>query len=343
MKYFIDIARFVDESGKSKSLEKEFIRTSFGNALAELGDQENFVVLGADLDSSTKTIKFRQKFGEYGKEPFGQKGRWVSCGVSEAFMCAAAGGFAAREIKPVITTFARFLERGYEPLLQSVVIPGLDAFVLGSHGGIATGQDGASAQAIEDVAFFRAMHNVTVIAPGDPVETVQATKAAFRQSGLVYMRLSRNQFPNLFGPDYAFKIGEGVELIPGEEITLVTTGETTLQAIMAIAKLQKRGLKPRLIHMPTIQPPDQMILADAAKNSELFITIEDHSPRGGLGDAVLEALSMANAPRRVVKLGVDLYAESGTPADLYKKYGLDADGIAAKTLAAVETQAARHP
>lgn len=332
MKYHIELDKYVDSDGKPRELEKASMRSAFGDALAECGENHDFVVLGADLDKSTKTGKFKEKFGEFGSESHGSNGRWISCGVSEAFMCGAAGGFAARGVKPVLTTFARFMGRGYETLLQSVVIPGFSAFVLGSHGGIAVGKDGASAQAIEDVAYFRALHNVKVISPGDPVETKLATKAGIADSGVVYMRLSRNNFPDLFGPDYEFKIGEGVELIPGKKVTLVTTGEPTSHALSAIAKLHKEGLNPRLIHMPTIHPADQELLAEAAADTELFVTVEDHSPRGGLGDAVLEALSNANVPRRVLKVGVDSYAESGSPADLYAKYGIDAVGIAAKTL-----------
>lgn len=338
MKYLIDLNQFVDDSGKPKSLERRYIRDAFGEALVELGRVKGFVVLGADLDKSTKTLKFREKFGEFGKEPLYARGRWISCGVSEAFMCAAAGGLAARGLKPVITTFARFLERGYEPLLQSVAIPGFDAFVLGSHGGIATGQDGSSAQAIEDIALFRTLPNTTVICPADYVETKQATLAAFERSGIVYLRLSRNQLANIFGGNYAFRLGEGIELIPGKGITLISTGETTYQALLAVARLKKQRWNPRLIHLPTVHPPDQAILAEAAKDTELFVTIEDHSPRGGLGDAVLEALSQAETPRRVMKIGVEMYAESGTPVELYQKYGLDTDGIAKKVLAAVTNE-----
>jgi transketolase len=337
MKYHIDLDKFVDTDGTPKATEKSSMRDAFGDALVECGENENFVVLGADLDKSTKTLKFKDKFGEYGSEAHGTSGRWISCGVSEAFMCGTAGGFAARGVKPVLTTFARFLGRGYETLLQSVVIPGFSAFVLGSHGGIAVGKDGGSAQAIEDVAFFRALHNVTVLSPSDPVETKLATKAGIADSGVVYMRLSRNNFPNIFGPDYQFKIGEGVELIPGEKVTLVTTGEPTSHALSAVAMLRKEGLNPRLIHMPTIQPPDQDILAEAAENTELFVSVEDHSPRGGLGDAVLEALSDANVPRRVLKIGVEHYAESGSPAELYAKYGIDAAGITSRTLRALNS------
>lgn len=336
MKYPVDLTQLVDESGRPKSIERRYVRDAFGEALVKLGSSKNFVVLGADLDKSTKTLKFRDRFGEFGKEPCFEKGRWISCGVSEAFLCAAAGGLAARGVKPVITTFARFVERGYEPLLQSVAIPGFDAFVLGSHGGISTGQDGSSAQAIEDIALFRALASVTVICPADFEETKQATLAAFERSGIVYMRLSRNQLSGIFKSDYSFQLGEGVELIPGKGITLVSMGETTYQALLAIWKLRKKKLNPRLIHLATVHPPDRSILAAAARDTELFVTVEDHSPRGGLGDAVLEALSQADTPRKVMKIGVELYAESGTPAELYQKYGLDADGIATKILAAAE-------
>ncbi|OGF57699.1 MAG: hypothetical protein A2Z21_05440 [Candidatus Fraserbacteria bacterium RBG_16_55_9] len=325
----------MDDSGKPKAVERRYVRDAFGEALVELGVEKNFVVLGADLDKSTKTLKFREKFGEFGKEPFYEKGRWISCGVSEAFMCAAAGGLAARGVKPVITTFARFLERGFEPLLQSVAIPGFDAFVLGSHGGIGTGQDGSSAQAIEDIALFRTLPNATVICPADYEEAKQATFAAFECPGIVYMRLSRNPLPPIFAKEYLFQFGKGVELIPGKGITLVSTGETTYPALLAATKLKTQKLNPRLIHLPTVHPPDQTVLAEAAQDTELFVTVEDHSPRGGLGDAVLEALSQANAPRQVVKIGVEVYAESGTPAELYQKYGLDADGIVRRVLGAL--------
>ena len=327
---------FVDDRGAPREVERSYVRDAFGEALAELGAQADFVVLGADLDKSTKTLKFRDKFGIFGQEPWGSKGRWISCGISEAFMCAAAGGLAARGVKPVITTFARFLERGYEPLIQSVAIPGFDCFVLGSHGGIATGQDGSSAQAIEDLALFRALPGATVICPADARETQQAVFEAFERRGIVYMRLSRNKLPHLFDEGYDFQLGEAVELLPGERITLVGTGETTYQVLLAAAGLRRRGLQPRVVHLPTLKPLAPSALKEAAQDTELFVTVEDHSPRGGLGDAVLEALSEAGVPRRVLKIGVDVYAESGTPAELYKKYGLDAEGIAQRVLQQLE-------
>jgi transketolase len=333
VRYHLDLAKFTDEQGTPRDVEKSYVRDAFGEALCELGSKySNFVVLGADLDKSTKTLKFRDRFGIFGKEPWGEQGRWISCGVSEAFMCAAAGGLAARGLKPVITTFARFLERGYEPLIQSLAIPGFDCFVLGSHGGIATGQDGSSAQAIEDLALFRAIPDATVICPADAIETKQAVTKAFERRGIVYMRLSRNKLPHLFAEDYEFVLGEGVELLPGERLTLVGTGETTYHALIAAARLRREGLAPRLVHLPTLRPLNPSVLEEAARDTELFVTVEDHSPRGGLGDAVLEALSEAGTPRRVLKIGVDVYAESGKPAELYRKYGLDADGIAQKVL-----------
>jgi len=333
VKYHLDLERFVDERGMPKEIERSYVRNAFGEALVELGSEREFVVLGADLDKSTKTIKFREKFGEFRGDA---RGRWISCGVSEAFMCAAAGGLAARGVKPVITTFARFLERGFEPLIQSLAIPGFDAFILGSHGGIATGQDGSSAQAVEDLALFRTLPNSTVICPADSLETEQAVFQAFERAGIVYLRLSRNRLPHLFGEDYKFKLGEGVELVPGRGITLVGTGETTYHALLAALKLRQKGLSPRLIHLPTVHPKDQKILEEAARDTELFVTVEDHSPRGGLGDAVLEALSDAGMPRRVLKIGLDVYAESGKPDELYKKYGLDAEGISQRVLSLLE-------
>jgi len=334
VKYPIDLSAFVDEQGNPKEIERSYVRDAFGEALVELGgERSDFMVLGADLDKSTKTLKFRKQYGEFGRK--GAKGRWISCGVSEAFMCAAAGGLAARGVKPVMTSFARFLERGYEPLLQSVGIPGLDAFVLGSHGGIATGQDGSSAQAIEDLALFRAIPNVTVLCPADAIETKQVVHAAFERSGIVYMRLSRNRLPHLFHEDYEFKLGEGVELVSGEQVTLVGTGETTYHALLAIAKLRKEGMNPRLVHLPTIHPLDREILEEATKDTELFVTVEDHSPRGGLGDAVLEVLAESGAPRRALKIGVQVYAESGKPDELYRKYGLDGEGIAQRVRTAL--------
>lgn len=332
MKYHLGLSKFVDERGEPKGIEKSYVRNAFGEALVELGAERGFVILGADLDKSTKTIKFREKFGEFGHEPWGVKGRWISCGVSEAFMCAAAGGLAARGIKPVITTFARFLERGFEPLIQSLAIPGFDVFILGSHGGISTGQDGSSAQAIEDLALFRTLPNSTVICPADSIETKQAVFQGFERSGIVYLRLSRNRLPHIFDSDYEFRLGEGVELVPGGGVTLVGTGETTYHLLLAAAKLRDEGISAGVIHLPTVHPTDHKILEEAAQDTELFVTVEDHSPRGGLGDAVLEALSEAGVPRRVLKIGVELYAESGTPAELYRKYGLEAEGIAQRVL-----------
>lgn len=306
------------------------VRDALGEELVELGELYlEMVVLGADLDNSTKAAKFREKYGTFCPESRG--GRFESFGVAEQSMVAAAAGHAAARERPIATTFAVFLLRGYEPIRQTIGIPGLDVKLIGTHAGISTGQDGSSAQAIEDIGCMRMIPGMSVLSPADYTETRKAMRRLMEYKGPAYMRLSRNNLPDMFGDDYAFEIGKPVEIVEGERrLTIFSTGETSKEAWKAAKLLQKEKVYPTVVHMPTIEPINSGSFRGYVKGAEIYITVEDHNVIGGLGDAVRDAIDsfgMPEKPFRFRKIGLKTYAESGKPADLYRKYGLDSEAI----------------
>ncbi len=306
------------------------VRDALGEELVELGKlYPEMVVLGADLDNSTKATKFREMYGTLSPENSG--GRFESFGISEQSMVAAAAGHAAAGERPVATTFAVFLLRGYEPIRQAIGIPRLDVKLIGTHAGISTGQDGSSAQAIEDIGCMRMIPGMTVVSPADYTETRKAMRRLMEYKRPAYMRLSRNSLPDMFGDDYAFEIGEPVMIVEGERrLTIFATGETSKEAWQASRLLQKEKVYPTVVHVPTIKPINSGSVRECAEGAKVYIAVEDHNVIGGLGDAVRDAIDsfgMPARPFRFRKIGLETYAESGRPPDLYRKYGLDGKAI----------------
>ncbi len=294
-------------------------RDAYGEVLAELGaENDQIVVLDADLSGSTKTALFARKFPE----------RFFNMGIAEANMVGTAAGLASYGKVPFVSTFAIFAAgRAWEQVRQSVAYPKANVKVVATHGGVTVGEDGGSHQSVEDIAIMRAIPNMTVIVPADGPETKAAIRAAAAYQGPVYVRLGRNKVATLFADDHRFEIGKGCELVSGSDLTFVTTGLMTAQAVKASEILKAQGVSARVVHMGTIKPLDGDILIKAAKETKLIITAEEHSIVGGLGGAVAEFLS-ETSPVPVHRVGLrDRFGTSGKAEELLKYFGLTADDL----------------
>lgn len=291
-------------------------RDGYGKALVEIGEDERVVVLDADLSESTRTAWFAKKYPD----------RFFNMGISEQDMIGTAAGLATCGKIPFATSFAVFVTgRAYDQIRMSIAYPNLNVRLVGSHSGLLTGADGASHQALEDIALMRSLPNMTVIQPADAVEAEKATKALVKYKGPVYLRLVRDKVPIIFHDDYNYKIGKAVILNEGENIAILATGAMVHEALKA-AQLFKK-IKPYVINIHTIKPLDSKLILKIAKEVDIFVTVEDHSIIGGLGSAVTELLA-EKEPKIVKCIGVnDKFGESGNPKELYKKYGIDSISI----------------
>ncbi|QVW34731.1 transketolase family protein [Geobacter sulfurreducens] len=289
-------------------------RDAYGQTLAELGEENgSVVVLDADLSGSTKTSVFAKKFPD----------RFFNMGIAEANMVGTAAGLAAAGKIPFVSTFAIFaVGRAWEQVRQSLAYPKANVKVVATHGGITVGEDGGSHQSVEDIAIMRAVPNMTVIVPADGPETAKAIRAAAAHRGPVYVRLGRNKVPTVTSTDTPFEIGKGVQLADGTDLTFVTTGLMTAQALATAELLSREGISARVIHMATIKPLDGEILRRAAQETGAIVTAEEHSIVGGLGGAVAEFLA-ENSPVPLKRVGInDRFGLSGKAEELLKYFGL---------------------
>jgi transketolase len=295
-------------------------RDAYGEALAELGSENsNIVVLDADLSGSTKTAVFARKFPE----------RFFNMGIAEANMVGTAAGLAAAGKIPFVSTFAIFAAgRAWEQIRQSVAYPKANVKIVPTHGGVTVGEDGGSHQSVEDIAIMRAIPNMTVIVPADAVETAKAVRAAAAFRGPVYIRLGRNKVPAVFQEDQKFEIGKGCTVVPGNDLTFITTGLMTAQAVAATDLLKKDGISARVVHIGTIKPLDGDLVLEAARETGAIVTAEEHSIIGGLGGAVSEFLA-ENLPTPLKRIGIkDRFGTSGKADELLKYFGLTPEGLA---------------
>ncbi|WP_270940673.1 transketolase family protein [Romboutsia lituseburensis] len=294
-------------------------REAYGKALVQLGkENENIVVLDADLSKSTKT-------GDFAKE---YKERFINVGIAEQNLMGLSAGLASYGKIPFASTFAVFATgRAFEIIRNSICYPNLNVKIAATHAGITVGEDGGSHQSIEDIALMSSLPNMTVIVPADEAETVQVIKEAARINGPVYIRLGRLAAEDIFDENYKFEVGKGVAVKEGNDITIVTTGLTTNIALEAAKELENDNVNVRVIHMPTIKPIDEEILIKAAKETKCIITFEEHSIIGGLGDRVCSVTSL-KSPVKVRKVGIeDTFGQSGTPKELLQHYGLTKENI----------------
>jgi transketolase len=295
------------------------LREAFGKALSALGDEfPNLVVLDADIAGGTGVHHFRKSHPK----------RLLQFGIAEQNMMAAAGGLAATGLIPVVTTFAVFCLRAIEQARLSLCYARRNAKIVASHPGLDVGPDGGSAQALEDLAAFRAIPGMTVISPADPTEMTLATRAMLEYQGPVYMRSGRSPAPRLFGDDHKFEIGKGQILRDGDDVTIVACGVEVARALAAADMLGRDSISARVVNMPTIKPIDTALLSICSLETGAIVTAEDHNIHGGLGGAVAEALAQTR-PCPIEFVGVrNIFGASGEPEELADHFGISAPFIA---------------
>lgn len=294
-------------------------RDAYGHVLeTEIYKNPDVVVVDADIASSTRSEKFKNKAPE----------RFFNVGISEQDLMGTAAGLAAVGKIPLAGSYALFTERGLEITRNSICLPNLNVKIIVSHGGLTIGSDGATHQAIEDIALMRSLPNLSVIVPSDGWETEEAVKAAVAYKGPVYIRLGKDTVPDIHPAGSTFQWGKGQILRDGIDVALIGTGRMTAAALAAADQLRQEGLEAMVINMPTIKPIDADLIEYAARKTRHMVTAEEGTVLGGLGSAVAETL-VRRYPVRQEFIGVqDTFGESGSSEDLLKKYGLTADDIA---------------
>jgi transketolase len=300
-------------------MEKMATREAYGKALVELGlRMEKIVALDADLSKSTKTVLFAERF------PL----RFFNMGVSEADMMGTAAGLAASGFIPFASTFGVFATgRTYDQIRNSIAYTRLNVKIAASHTGITVGEDGASHQALEDIALMRVLPNMTVVVPADGRQTFQAVEAIAAYDGPVYLRLGRLAVPQVIPEEFSFELGKGQLLREGDDLLIVAAGIMTGMALEAAKMLEKEGIHASVANLHTVKPLDEEFLIRMAGLTGAVVTAEEHSIIGGLGGAVAELLA-ESCPVPVVRVGIrDTFGESGNPGALLQKYGLTPESL----------------
>ncbi len=311
------------------SLNYQQTRQGYVDALIELASEmPDLVVLDADVAKATKTCLFAKRHPD----------RFINCGTQEQNLLCVAAGLALEGFLPFATTFAMFATtRASDQFRNAIAYPRLNVKVVGCHGGISTGGDGASHQACEDISFARALPNLTVLVPGDYEEARLATRAAARHQGPLYLRLGRDAYPVVPALHDEFVIGQAKTLRQGNDVTLCSTGIMAHEVLLAADELARLGHDARVLHLPTIKPLDETALLNAAQQTRGIVTAEEHSILGGLGEAVAGFLARVH-PTPVRKVGVkDVFGQSGHGPELLDLYGLRASAIVAEALALLQT------
>lgn len=299
--------------------EKKSIRSTFGKTLAGLGKiNHDIVVMDADLACSTQTQIFAKEFPE----------RFFDCGIAEQDMIATAAGLAAAGKIPFVSSFAMFATgRTYDQIRNSVCYPEFNVKIVGTHGGVTVGEDGASHQALEDISLMRSIPNMTVIVPADCRESEEVIKFAAENYGPMYIRIPRTNVCDIFPQDYKFDFCTVDVLQEGTDVTVITNGETLAEVILAAEILEKQGYSLQIINAPVVKPLDGATIIDSVKKTKFVITVENHSIIGGLGSAVCELLA-EYYPVPVHRLGVnDTFGQSGKADFLLDYYGLTAEKL----------------
>lgn len=320
-------AKHLDNRICTPEVEQAPNRNGYGAGLKEAGQRDkNVVALCADLTGSTKTNFFADEFPE----------RFVQCGIAEQNMASVASGMAAMGKIPFIAGYAMFSPgRSWEQVRTTIAYNDSNVKIIGAHAGVSVGPDGATHQAIEDIAIMRVIPNMVVIAPCDSIEAKKATLAAATYKGPVYIRLAREKTPVVTTEDSPFEIGKAEVFAtkdPKHEKTvgLIVTGILAHHALVAAKTLNEEGVGASVLHMATVKPLDTQALDTFAAEHDMLITIEEHQVAGGLGSAIAEYISSTN-PKKIIRIGVeDSFGQSGEPEELITHYGMDSDAILAK-------------
>ncbi len=304
-----------------KDVEQAGTRDGYGQGLMELGEtNQDVVVLTADLAESTRVEEFGKKY----------PGRFVECGVAEQNMMGIAAGLALSGKIPFVSSYAVFSPgRSWDQLRVSVCYTQANVKVAGAHTGISVGPDGATHQALEDIAIVRTLPNIVVEVPCDVNEARKTTLAAAKHKGPFYFRFGRDKTPVITSKDAPFEVGKAEVLRDGDDVTIVACGPLVFQSLLAADQLDKKGISVRVINNHTIKPIDTLTLAKAAKETGAIVTVEEHQVMGGMGSAVAEALAKTY-PVPMEFIGMqNTFGESGTGAQLYEKYSMSTDAIIA--------------
>ena len=302
--------------------EKKDTRSGFGDGLTELGlNNKNVVALCADLTGSLKMNEFKNN----------HPNRFFQVGIAEANMMGIAAGLTIGGKIPFTGTFANFSTgRVYDQIRQSIAYSGKNVKICASHAGITLGEDGATHQILEDVGMMKMLPGMTVINTCDYNQTKAATIAIANHIGPVYLRFGRPKVPVFTDPNQKFEIGKGIKLTEGNDVTVVATGHLVWESIEAAKILNESGITTEVINIHTIKPLDKKIILDSVKKTRCIVSAEEHNFLGGLGESISRVLAKnLPLPQEFVATN-DTFGESGTPAELMEKYGLNADSIVEK-------------
>lgn len=303
--------------------ESAFTRDYYGQALVELGaEMPNLVVLDTDLSSSTRTSKFASAYPD----------RFFNCGIAEQNSMGIAAGLSKTGKVVFVSSFAMFATgRAWEQIRNSIVYPRFNIKIAATHAGITVGEDGASHQALEDIAIMRAIPYLNVLVPADAIETKQMVKAIAKADGSYYLRMSRGSTPVIFNDnEYNFTIGKSPVLRQGSDVSIMAAGIMVEMALQAAKHLEKENIKASVVNISSIKPIDVDTIVSVAKSTGAVVTAEEHSIYGGVGSAVAEVL-IQNYPVPMEMVGIKgIFGESGKPTDLLKKYKLTTPEIITK-------------
>jgi transketolase len=294
-------------------------RQSYGEALAELGEKnENVVVFDSDLSEATKTSIFAKKFPE----------RFFDMGIAEQDMMSTAAGMSTFGKIPYASTFAVFAAgRAYDQIRNSICYPKMNVKICATHSGVTVGEDGATHQMLEDLGLMRGLPNMTVLCTSDDTETRWAVEEISKIQGPVYVRLCRLATPVIYDENQKFERGKAIQIGEGTDATIFATGVVVSEAIKAKEELEKQGINIRVVDVHTIKPIDKEMIVKCAKETKKLISIEDHSIINGLGTAIADVLT-EEYPCKLIKLGVkDEFGRSGKATELLEHYGLTAKHI----------------
>jgi len=302
-------------------------RSGFGEGLLSIGREcEEVVALAADLKGSVKMDGFAKEFPD----------RFFQCGIAEANMINVAAGLSLNGKIPFVGTFAAFAAgRVYDQVRMAVAYSETNVKIAASHAGITLGEDGATHQILEDIGLMRMLPGMTVIVPCDFNQTKNATIAAAKWNGPVYLRFGRPSVPNFTPENEVFEIGKAYKLNDGKDVTVIATGHLVWEALLAAEELEKEGVTADVINLATIKPLDRETILESVKKTGCVVTAEEHFIFGGMGEMIAGFLASCNtAPLEIVAIN-DRFGQSGTPAELMKAYGLDAEHIAAAARRAI--------
>ena len=295
------------------------LRDGFGEGLVLAGGEDkNVVVISADVTESTRAHRFKEKFPE----------RFIEVGVAEQNLAALASGMAAEGKIPFAVSYAVFSPgRNFEQIRTTICINNRPVKIIGSHAGLSVGPDGATHQALEDIALMRTLPNMVVISPCDAIEAKKATLAILKENKPCYLRLSREKSPVVTTEETSFKIGKGEVFKEGGHVTIIATGLMVYKALLAAKELEEHMINARVINISTIKPLDKEIIIKAAEETGGIVTVEEHQVHGGLGSAVAEVVTQYYpVPMKIIGVN-DKFGESGEPEELLEKFGLTVDNI----------------